>query len=355
MGSYTEGKKSEGIFVYEFNPNNGKLKEVEREGNLINPSFITLSPNGKYLYACTESKLEINGSVTAFEIDTLTGNINFLNKKTTGGRNPVFLIVDKNNEYVINANYTDAGISVYKLKKDGSLNPFSTLLVFERRSIIPGRQDESHIHSVNFSPDNRYILAPDLGADKIRVLSFSQEGVLTVIDSLTIDTKAGSGPRHFTFHPNNVFAYCMEELSGTVTSYNYQNGQLKWVDSDFSYSKEQETYKSADIHISPDGRFLYASNRWKNENTISIFSIQQTKGTLSLVGHQSTFGDIPRSFVIDPSGQFLIVANQVTGLIVVFKRDLETGLLTKTNTEIRIDLPSSLKMRTYSSQSSRRP
>lgn len=347
IGSYTGGEAAEGIYVYGFNTQTGNLIEVEREANVINPSFISLAPNGRNLYACTESKLGKNGSVSAFSIDTLTGKLQYLNRQDAGGRNPVHLVVDHNSKYAINSNFTDSGISIFKLNKDGSIDPYSQLIQFEGKSVTPKRQDASHLHSSNLSPDNKFVLSPDLGTDQIRVLSMSDEGQLTIIDSLTTETSDGSGPRHFTFHPNKRYAYCVDEISGTVSTYSYQNGKLNLIDQDFSYSQQLDRYSGADLHVSPDGKFLYCSNREKDENTIAIFSIDQSGFTLSLVGHQNTDGDHPRSFVIDPSGNFLLAANQNTGNVVVFKRNIETGLLTKTDVEIRIPNVSSLKMRSY--------
>lgn len=347
VGSYTYGEKTDGVYVYEFNSKTGELTKVETESNLVNPSFIALSPNGKYLYACTETKLERHGFVSAFEIDSMTGHLNFINKQNAGGRNPVHLVVDPTGKYIINSNYTDASVSIFGCNHDGSILPYSQLIKFNGSSIIPGRQDKAHIHSAAFSPYNDYIFTPDLGADKIRVLRIDSTGILTRVDSLDIKTNNGSGPRHFTFHPNNNYAFCINELSGTVSAYNYANGKLTLINNYFSYSKIQDTYGSSDINISPDGLFLYASNRWKDENTLSIFSIDIANGSLKLVGHQPTFGDHPRSFVIDPSGNFILVANQATGDIVVFRRNIKTGLLTKTKTIVQVNLPSSLKMKTY--------
>lgn len=347
VGSYTYGEQTDGIYVFEFNTTTGELSKVETESALINPSFITLSPNGQYLYACTETKLDREGSVSSFKIDTLTGQLKFINKQNSGGRNPVHLVVDASGQYLLNSNYTDAGVSIFKCNMDGSIAPYSQLIQFSGSSTIIGRQDVAHIHSTTFSPQNNYAFAPDLGSDKIRVLHLDSTGTLTSVDSLDIKTKNGNGPRHFTFHPNKVYAYSINELSGTVTAYNFDNNKLILINEYFSYSKQQETYGSSDIHISPDGRFLYASNRWKDENTLSIFSIDVTSGKLSLIGHQKTFGDHPRSFVIDPSGNFILVANQATGNIVVFKRNIETGLLTKTKTVVKVNLPSSLKMKSY--------
>jgi len=345
VGSYTNSELGEGITVYQFNELDGTLTEVQKEGNLINPSFLTLSPNQHYLYACTDTKLDSDGTVSSFKIDSTSGELTFLNKQTTGGRNPVHLTVDQTNTYVVSANYTDAGISAFKCNPDGSINPLTQLIEFNGNSINQARQKAAHIHSCNFSPDNTYLFAPDLGSDLIRTISFSN-GSFTVIDSLTISTEKGSGPRHFTFHPNQLFAYCVQELNGTVTAYSYTNGQLKWIDSYNSYQTNQDEYSSSDIHISPDGEFLYSSNR-HDENTISIFSINQTSGKLTLKGHQSTFGTIPRSFIIDPSGNYLIVANQKTNQLIVFKRDVKSGLLTKTDITIDIKSPASLKMVKY--------
>lgn len=348
VGSYTDGKKADGIYIYEFNTKNGKLKEVERGEEIINPSFLTISPNGKYLYACTETKLETHGSVSAFKIDTLSGQITFLNKQTTGTRNPVHVLVGKQNKYVFSASYTDAGVNVFKCNADGSLAPHLELIKFKEGSgIIPNRQAASHVHSVNLSFDNKYLFAPDLGADKIRAFTFDAQNLLTEADELTVQTEEGSGPRHFTFHPNNKYAYCIEELGGKVSAYSYYNGQLTWLASYFSNSKKHPVYASSDIHISPDGKFLYAANRLEDENTIAIFKIEQATGKLTLVGHQSTLGNHPRSFIIDPTGKFLIVANQLSNSVIVFKRNTKTGLLTQTKTKLEMDAPSSLKMRTY--------
>lgn len=351
VGTYTDGKPDKGIYIYEFNSKTGKLKKVSTGDSITNPSFLTLSPNGSFIYACTDTKLPNAGSVTAFKFDSITGSFTFINKQKSGGENPVYLTTSKNNEFVINGNYTEGTVSVFTTNPDGSLNPFKQLIQFEGSSSNTRRQDKAHIHACIFSPDFEFVFFPDLGADKIRVFKFDleKEEPLIAIDNYDYTAVPGSGPRHFTFHPNNKFAYCIEELSGTITSFKYESGKLDSIQRIFSYSKLQEEYNSADIHISPDGLFLYASNRWENENTISIFSINNDNGKLTLVGHQSTYGDHPRNFTIDPTGNFLIVANQVSNNIVVFKRDINTGLLTKTGKEIKVPRPSCLKMRKYGS------
>lgn len=351
VGTYTDGKPDKGIYIYEFNSKTGNLKKVFSGQNITNPSFLTLSPSGHYVYACTETKLPQEGSVSAFKFDSVRGSLTFLNKQKSRGENPVYLITSRNNEFVVNGNYTEGTVSVFKTNPDGSLNPSSQTIQFQGSGPNDRRQDKAHIHATVFSPDFEYIFFPDLGADKIRVFKFSLQDAqpLKALENYDFTTVSGSGPRHFTFHPNNHFAYCIEELSGTVTSFNYENGKLDSIQRIFSYSKLQDEYNSADIHISPDGLFLYASNRWDNENTISIFSINQNSGKLTLIGHQSTYGDHPRNFTLDPTGNFLIVANQVTNNIIVFKRDVKTGLLTKTGAEIKVPRPSCLQIRKYGS------
>lgn len=349
LGNYTEGKPDKGLYIYSFNEKTGALTYLSHCDSITNPSYITISANGKQLYACTETKLPKEGSVSSFNIDNVKGKLTFNNKQAAGGENPVYLSLDKSQRFIVNGNYTSGNVSVLKIDSEGKLNLHSQLIQFSEGSINKSRQDKSHIHACVFSPDYKYVFFPDLGADKIRVFEFDSSKAEPLVEKkdLTVNTVAGSGPRHFTFHPGGKFAYCTEELSGCVSAYNYRDGELDSIQRIFSYSKKQESYGSSDIHISPDGLFLYASNRWEDENTISIFSINQTTGKLKLIKHQSTFGDHPRMFAIDPSGNFLLVANLVTGNVVVFKRNIKTGLLTKTKHEIKINQPSCPQFRRY--------
>ncbi|MBS9461844.1 lactonase family protein [Flagellimonas sp. 389] len=349
VGSFTEGKPVKGIHVYEFDTNSGALQLVHEEENTINPSFLKISSNGRHLYSVLESQLQSNGKVAAFAIDSLTGKLELLNLQDSGGRNPAHLAVHPTGNYLINSNYTDAGISVFKINANGSLQKNHQLITFQDSSIVRGRQDEAHLHSTNFSPDGDFLFGQDLGADKIRVFKviYPAEDTLRLKESGYVAVKPGSGPRHFTFHPNGNFSYGVAELSGTITAYSYTDGKLEYIEDYLSYSKKQDLYRAADIHISPDGKFLYASNRGPEEDSISIFSIDENTGRLTLVGHESTYGEHPRNFCLDPSGNFLLVANQFTNNVVVFKRHSETGRLSKLQKELAIKNPSSLQMRTY--------
>lgn len=346
VGTYTNEKPDKGIWVYRLDPQSGDLKELSSGEHIVNPSFLTISPNGQFLYACTDTRQAIPGSITAFRIDSIQGRLTLLNKQSAEGANPVYVATDNTNQFIVNGNYTEGNVSVATINAQGLVNPSVQTIRFTDSSINKARQEKSHIHSVNFSPLCDYLYLPDLGADKIRVLRFNPRSAkpMAEVDSLTVRTEPGSGPRHMVFHPNGRFVYCVEEMGGMVSAYAYNNGKLSRIQRLPSYSKTAAEHSSADIHISPDGSFLYASNRI--ENTISIFSIERA-GTLKLVGHQPTFGETPRNFAIDPSGNFVLVANQTSNNLIVFKRDRATGLLTRTGKEIRVPNPSCVKLRTY--------
>ena len=185
---------------------------------------------------------------------------------------------------------------------------------------------------------------PDLGIDKLMIYAFDENtGKLTAAKQAFAQSEPGAGPRHICFDPANKFAYLIEELSGTVVTYKYKNGKLKRKQRISTMpAGDTSIAGSADIHVSPDGKFLYASNR-AEVNNIAIFSINQHNGKLSLVGHQSTLGKTPRNFNFDPSGNFLLVANQNSDNVVVFKIDKDTGLLTDTGNRIDVGKPVCLK------------
>jgi 6-phosphogluconolactonase len=348
IGSYNWDKTKEGISVYELDTTTGHLKKVISSRNILNPSYLTLSPNGRYVYACTESKTPGAGAVSSFEFDARHKTLTYLNSQKSGGENPVYLSVHQNGRWLVNGNYTEGSLSVYPIAADGSINPPVQHFAYTEGSINTERQDRSHIHAAVFSPNDDYLFLPDLGADKIRCYRFdaSATAPLSETQPSFISTSLGSGPRHFTFHLNGHFAYCIEELAGMVSVYHYEHGHLDSIQRIATHTPElQSGFESADIHISPDGHFLYASNRG-DENNIAIFSIA-TNGTLMPIAYQSTYGRHPRIFAIDASGQFLIVANQISGNVIVFKRNAQTGLLKKTGKTIKVRNPSCVQIKHY--------
>ncbi|WP_428067909.1 lactonase family protein [Chryseobacterium gambrini] len=348
FGSFNWEKETEGIYVYELNTQNGKLSKIASVSGISNPSFLTLSPNGKYLFACTESKTKNGGSVSSFEFNPDKKTLQFISKQSSGGENPVYLTVHPSGKWLVNGNYTEGSVSVYPISGNGTLEPFVQNIQFSEGSVNPDRQDRAHIHSTVFSPDSDYLFLPDLGADKIRAYRFYGEKntPLQEAEIPFIKTTLGAGPRHFTFHPNGKFAYCIEEMGGAASVYAYKNGNLKPLQRIFTHPETcKEDFESSDVHISPDGKFLYASNRGK-ENNIAIFSIQDD-GSLKTIGYQSVKGKHPRTFNLDPSGQFLITANTATNNVTVFKRNPETGLLKKAGRKIKIRNVSNVQIRRY--------
>lgn len=350
VGTYTEGRPDEGVFVYRFDEETGSLDLVAHGEDLTNPSFLTVSPTGGTVYACTESKMPGFGSVTALAFDSVKGELRLLNKQPSGGENPVHVTMDLSGRWVVNVNYTEASLSVFPVQADGSLGTRAQQFRFMEGSLaLQGRQDAAHLHAAVFGPDNKHLYVTDLGGDKIRAFRFDADATQPLLpeDSLTIRTAPGSGPRHLVFHPNGNTAYCVEELGGSIAVYMVDNGRLTLLERLPSYAKRPTVGNSADIHVSADGLFLYASNRGPEENSLSIHRIEQSTGELTLVGHQPTLGDQPRNFTLDPSGRFLLVANLASNEIVVFRRDPGTGLLKKYGNATRVPRPSCLQMRRY--------
>ncbi len=345
IGTYS-GTGSKGIYVYKFDDSSGKLSWVSNtDESVVSPSFLAIAPSGKRLYACTEARIKNAGSVSAFAFDRETGTLKFINKQPSGGDNPVYLSVSENNNWLVNANYFGGNLSAFPINVDGSLQPYTQLIQHTGKSVNPDRQENAHVHSTVFSPSQDYLLVPDLGIDKVMIYRFdeNQQSPLTAMQPEFINVIAGSGPRHLVFHPNGRYAYLVEELSGTVAVYNYREGTLDSIQRIATHPEDASgPFGSADIHLSPDGKFLYASNRGK-ENNIAIFSIDDLSGKLKPVGYQSTLGEVPRNFTIDPSGNFLLAANEKSGNIIVFRRDKKTGMLEYTGIQISIPQPSCLQ------------
>ena len=340
IGTYT-GTGSKGIYVYRFNTETGKATWVSNTDSLVNPSFLCPTSNGKFLYAVSESGGNFPGKINAFAFDKKSGILKFINAQSSGGDNPCYVSVTKNGKWVAVANYTGGNLSVFNTNDNGSLNKASQMMQDIGTGPNKGRQEKPHVHSVVFSPDDKQLFAPDLGTDKVMIYTFKSSSAMPLepADPAFAETLPGRGPRHFTFHPNKKYAYLIQELAGEINGYVYKKGKLTNIQ---NIATHPEGFKgqpgSADIHPSPDGKFLYASNRGE-ENNIAIFSIDPTNGLLEPKGYQSTLGIKPRNFCIDPTGNFLLVANQDSGNIVIFKRDKETGLLSPTGDEIKIPKP----------------
>ncbi len=345
IGTYTNSG-SKGIYVYRFNATSGKAEWVSNTDSLVNPSYLAVASGKNYIYAVTESAGKIPGSVSAFSFDRSSGRLNLINTQSSGGDNPCYVSVSSDNKWVLVGNYSGGSLSALPVNADGSLEPFSQNIQHTGTGANKQRQEKPHVHSTVFSPAQDYLLTPDLGVDKIFIYSFNPSSGKPLQPSQQpfVSSQPGSGPRHLTFHPGGRFAYVIEELTGTVAAYKYKPGTLEPIQRIATHPADYTgSIGSADIHTAPDGKFLYVSNRG-DENTITIFSIDSKSGRLSLKGYQPTLGKKPRNFTIDPSGRFLLVANQETNNVVIYKRNMKTGMLTATGEQITVPSPVCLKM-----------
>jgi 6-phosphogluconolactonase len=345
VGTYTMNNKSAGIYVYDFNLASGRAVLVD-SAESKNPSYLTISPSGQYLYAVNENGADQNGEVSAFSFDKTSGRLHFLNKQSSGGADPCYITENHQANWVVVANYSGGSLSAIPVRADGSLAPLAENIQQEGKGPNHERQEKAHVHSVVFSADERFLFAADLGTDQETIYRFSPSSSrpLTAAPDSAVNTTPGSGPRHFVFHPQKPFAYLIEELTGTIDAFYYHNGNLTHVQRISTHPAGFTGAKgSADIHISPNGKFLYASNRG-DANSLAIFSIDSVSGKLTHRGFQSVLGSTPRNFLIDPTGKFLLVGDQGSDKIVVFSINAQNGSLKPTGFHLDVPSPVCLKM-----------
>jgi len=341
IGTYSSDEKPNGIHVYRFNTQSGEFNMVQPVTELSNASYLAISKDRKNVYAVSEGSG--GGSVNAYAFDPLSGALTFMNSVPAQG--PCYVSVDDHKAAVFTGNYGGGNVISIHLNADGSFAEHHVQTVqHEGSSVVKERQEKPHVHSVVLSLDDRYLLVPDLGTDKVYQyrVDTTQQQMLTPLDAPFMAVKPGGGPRHLTFHPNGKHAYLVLELVGSVMAFDYRNGTLIAKQTiSMSAPEFKGRVSGADIHVSPDGKFLYASNRG-DADEIAIFSIDK-KGRLTFVNRQFVLGKTPRNFVIDPTGNFLLVANQNTNEVIIFKRDQKTGLLIPTGKKIEAIKPVCLK------------
>lgn len=342
VGTYTNEAKTNGIHVYSFDVQNGKVTEKSVTTDIANPSFVAVSKDGNNLYAVSEAR--DGKGIYAYGFDRTTGQLTFLNSGYVGGNGPCYVTVDEKKQWVFTANYGGGSLSATRLNTDGSLSEDTQFIQHEGHSVNSNRQDKPHVHAVVLSPDERFLLVPDLGTDQVNVYRFNpaDRQPLTPANPGFASVNPGGGPRHLAFHPNAKFAYLVLEMEGAVVAFDYKDGKLteKQRISMLAPGFDGKV-GAADIHISPDGKFLYASNRGE-ANDIAIYSIGKD-GKLAVVGRESSGINNPRNFAIDPTGTFLLVANQNGNDITIFRRNRKTGMLSSTGKTIKVDKPVCLK------------
>jgi len=340
IGTYTSDK-SDGIYIYKFNTETGENSFVSSV-RTSNPSYLTISPNKKFVYAVNE---DAPGNVTAFVFNKPNNKLLQVNQQPSQGKHPCYVTIDKTGKWVIVGNYSSGTLAVYPVNKDGSLGKATDSVLHEGSSVNSERQEAAHVHATVLNNNNKTLYVPDLGMDEVMLYNLDNKtGKLKEFDPPFVATEPGAGPRHIDIHPNGKYAYLMEELTGSVSVYKIEkDGYLSLLQNISGLPRDFEgAVGSADIHVSPDGKFLYCSNRGES-NTIGIFSINKSNGQLEWIDHQSTLGKTPRNFNVDPTGNFLLVANQNSDEIVIFKRDKETGLLTDSGKRINVSKPVCLK------------
>ncbi|WP_091396115.1 lactonase family protein [Flavobacterium noncentrifugens] len=338
VGTYTHSCDSKGIYVYDFNTETAAFKLKNNTDKAISPSYLTVSPDDKFVYSVNESGKE--STISSFKFQPKSGRLDLLNKQSSEGADPCYIInADQN---VISANYSGGTISIFKKNPDGSLAKAAQVIKHEGSSINKQRQESAHVHMVQFSPDKKFVLANDLGTDRIYLYQYnpaSTNEILKFKDTIAI--KTGSGPRHLIFSPDGKFIYLLQELDGTITVFDYFNGKLQRIQ---EATLAQNGFKGqnggAAIKISNDGKFVYATNRGE-ANTISLFEVN-AKGKLVHKKTISTGGKNPRDFTIVPGGKFVLVAHQDSNDIIIFNRNQATGELTNSGKKIELCSPVNL-------------
>lgn len=339
IGTYTGGT-SEGIYVYAFNTETGASEYVD-VAKIENPSYLTFSEDGAFVYAVTENDGEPSFA-NALAFDAETGRLTVLNREETKGSAPCHIATDRNGKFVVTANYGGGSISVFEINEQGMLSAVKQVIRFTGTGYDKERQAAPHLHCVKFSPDGKYLFATDLGSDLIYrfTVDISGEGDFLKEESMkSFRVMAGSGPRHFEFHPSGNYVYLINELAGTVVGFRYAEGELtefQSIEADPLHAKG-----SGDIAITPDGKYVYASNRLQGDG-VAVFSIDEVDGRMTKVGYQLT-GIHPRNMVITPNGKFLLVANRDSHTVEVFEIDYQTGLLRNIHKDIPVDRPVCLK------------
>lgn len=327
VGTYTNGT-SKGIYSFNFNQSTGQATPLDTL-ELQNPSFLTLASDGTMIYAVSENHDE-SAAVNAITFDKTTGHMQLQSSYPTKGEDPCY--VETNGNLLLTANYSGGSMSVFPLNVDGSLSAMSQQFKGSIGGPNPERQQAPHVHCARFLPDGNGVIATDFSADQL--LRFELEDMKSLGNAkVTAQLSKGSGPRHIAFSTDSRFVYVMSELSGAVTAYQYNFGNMKKIQE--IQSDEVGAQGGADIHVSPDGRFLYTSNRLKNDG-IAIFKINQKTGLLTKVGYQRT-GIHPRHFNITPNGRFLLCACRDDNNIQVFRINSANGLLTDTHQNISVD------------------
>jgi 6-phosphogluconolactonase len=331
IGTYTNGK-SKGIYAYRWIPGEHKFTSLGLAAESVSPSFLAVHPNQQFLYAVNETDTYEGhpaGSVSAFSINSATGQLKQLSRVSSRGAAPCHIAVDRSGRWLFVANYNGGSVAAYSIQENGSIGEATAFSQHSGSSVSP-RQKGPHGHATVLTPDNRFVAVADLGLDEVLVYPIDpQAGGLATKDAGIAKLPPGSGPRHLVFRPDGKFVYVLNEINPSVTSFRYipQRGAFEDPQTVSTLPEGYNGNKSG-AEIAIRGNFLYTSNR--GHDSIAIFKIDPASGRLTPAGHVPTQGKTPRNFAIDPTGQYLLAANQDSDNIVLFRIDGSTGGLTPT-------------------------
>ena len=344
VGTYTHDGKSKGIYLLKMTRGTGALRVVGPVAETIEPSFLTISPNGRFVYSVnetTEYEGKPSGAVSAFVRDIATDNLTLLNRVPSGGGAPCYITLDRAGKFVLVANYVGGSVAVFPILERGGVGEASSFVQHVGHGLDPDRQSSPHAHCIMPDPANRFILAADLGLDRVLAYRFdARAGKLSANPSAEAVMAPGAGPRHLAFHPSGHTVYVVNELNSTVATLRYDaaTGALTGLQTVPSLRDEMSGGNApADVHVHPSGRFLYMSNRGRD--SIAVFAIDKRTSTLQPLQFEPTGGNWPRNFAIDPSGRFLFVAHERSSTIVTHRIDTRTGKLTSTGQTLELPSP----------------
>jgi 6-phosphogluconolactonase len=340
IGGYTD-KEGKGIYAFRFNSQTGEMLPLGLAVETPNPSFLVLHPSEKYLYSvgytgpATGPRI---GIISAFSVNPASSKLTLINQQSSGGGGPVRITIDKDGTHVLVANYGTGSVSVLPIKADGRLGSATALQQHTGHGPNPSRQESPHAHSVVLDPANRFLFACDLGIDKVMIYAFDAAGgKLTLRGWATLPP--GSGPRHLAFSPDGRFAYVISELASTLMVYGYDSahGELTPIQTVSTLPAGWTGINTAaEVRAHPSGKFVYASNRG-NDSLVTYRTASD--GTLALAGITPCGGHTPRFFTLDPTGAWLLCANQRSGTITVFRIDQDTGLPKQVGAPVKVPSP----------------
>ncbi|HEY0947230.1 MAG TPA: lactonase family protein [Opitutaceae bacterium] len=326
LGTYTRGGSSRGIYTVRFDPAQGTFRAPTVVADVKDPTFLTLSADRRHLYSVSAA----TASIHAFAVDPASGALTPLNQQPTGSAGPCDLRLDATGRLLLAANYGGGSMSAFPVAADGTLGERSALFQFEGKGPYPGRQEGPHAHGITYSPDNRFVLVPDLGTDQVMIYAVDPAaGRVTPHTPAFAALPPGSGPRHATFSPDGRHVYVINELANTVTAFAYDAAAgtldpletLSTLPPDF---KQPNT--TAEIAVHPRGHTVYASNR--GHDSLALYTRDAATGRLTFRTHVPTRGKAPRHFTLTPDAQWLIAANQDSDSLTVYRVDPQTGDLT---------------------------